>query len=588
MSWIKPTVVPGLCLVLLTACGGGSDDNNTDSGADQGDTNQATVTLTPRATKTFSFSWNDVPKETEYRLLENPDGASGYSEVAVIPADSTAYDLKVSLPQRVNASYILQACNIKGCIDSDEVFVSSSLAEAVGYFKASNTEKADQFGYGVSLSWDGRVMAVSAAEEDNGAGAVYVFTDSNGDWSQQAYIKASNTNDFDKFGSSLALSSDGSVLAVGASREKSAATGINGDQTDNSANHSGAVYLFTQSDGTWSQQAYIKASNTEENDEFGISLALSADGGTLAVGAEDEDSNAIGIDGNQADNTVNNSGAVYVYTQSGDAWSQQAYIKASNTGMGDFFGSSLALSIDGNILAVGARGESSNDSGVDADQLNDAATSSGAVYIFNRDDGSWLQQAYIKASNPDAGDLFGSSLALSSDGSVLAVGARQEDSYATGINGNQSDNSAGNSGAVYLFAQSNGTWSQQAYIKASNTEKDLFGYSLALSVDGRFLTVGATAESSSAIGIDGNQMDNSAQTSGAVYVFAQNSGIWSQQAYIKASNTGGSDMFGYSLALSSDRSLLAVGASREGSSATGINGDQDDNTEVLSGAVYLY
>src|SRR5690606_19004546 len=110
-------------------------------------------------------------------------------------------------------------------------------------------------------------------------------------------IKASNTGGAsgddvygDKFGTSIALSADGSTLAVGACLEDSAATGIDGDQGDNSAGHAGAVYVFARSDTTWVQQAYIKASNTEAADYFGGSVALSADGSTLAVGAWREDS----------------------------------------------------------------------------------------------------------------------------------------------------------------------------------------------------------------------------------------------------------------------------------------------------------
>jgi len=606
MIWIKRTCLLALCLVFLSACGGGGSGGGDVGGEDPVTAPPAPVaTLTPTATKTFAFSWSDVSEETEYHLLENPDGASGYSEVAEIPADSTEYNLTVSLPQRVNASYILQACNSGGCTDSDEIFVTGSLAEAVGYFKASNTEADDLFGYQVALSADGRVMAVAAAQENSGAtgsngdqadnsvehsGAVYVFVQSDGVWSQQAYLKASNPGVWDFFGTSLSLSADGGVLAVSASGEGSNATGIDGDQTNDSAPTSGAVYVFTQSGGAWSQQAYIKASNAQKSDNFGRSLALSADGNTLAVGAYAEDSNATGIDGNQADNSASASGAVYLFTQSADTWSQQAYIKASNTEASDYFGHRVALSSNGNVLAVSAKNEDSAATGIDGDQADNSATNSGAVYVFSRADGTWSQQAYIKASNPEENDWFGDSVALSSDGTVLAVGATGEDSAATGIDGDQTDNSVDLAGAVYVFTQSGDTWSQQAYIKASNsTGSDRFGASLALSADSRVLAVGADAEDSSATGINGDEADDSANSSGAVYLFSQNAGTWSQQAYVKASNTEEGDLFGVSgIALSSDGSVLAVGAWDESGGATGINGDQADNSAEGSGAVYLY
>jgi len=126
--------------------------------------------------------------------------------------------------------------------------------------------------------------------------------------------------------------------------------GGNGDASGNAAIYSGAVYVFSRAGTAGTQQAYIKASNTETYDQFGNSVAL--DGDTLAVGAYREDSSARGINGNQSDNSAGYSGAVYVFTRAGTTWTQQAYIKASNTDASDFFGYSVAL--DGDTLAVGA------------------------------------------------------------------------------------------------------------------------------------------------------------------------------------------------------------------------------------------
>ena len=271
---------------------------------------------------------------------------------------------------------------------------------------------------------------------------MYIFTRSGTTWSQQAYLKASNTERDDLFGYSVSLSGD--TLAVGARRESSSATGVNGSQSDNSTTRSGAVYIFTRSGTTWSQQAYLKASNTGAYDEFGSSVSLSGD--TLAVGAVGEASNATGVNGSQSDNSEGASGAVYVFTRTGTTWSQQAYLKASNTVTRDYFGFSVSLS--GDTLAVGAYIESSSATGVNGNQSDNSATRSGAVYIFTRSGTTWSQQAYLKASNTDAGDLFSSSVSLSGD--TLAVGAKSEASNATGVNGNQNDNSAGSSGAVYV------------------------------------------------------------------------------------------------------------------------------------------
>jgi len=467
-----------------------------------------------------------------------------------------------------------------------------SVLDQVVYGKASNTGASDQFGYTVALSGDtlavgayaesSAATGVNGSQADNGAGnsgAVYVFVRSGTTWTQQAYIKASNTGGNDAFGCSVALSGD--TLAVGAYGEDSAAPGINGNQTDNSAAASGAVYVYVRMGTTWTQQAYIKESNPEAVDLFGYAVALS--GNTLAVGAYLEDSAAIGVNGNQTDNTALDSGAVYVFVRTGTTWTQQAYLKASNTGASDNFGRSVALS--GDTLAVGTFFEDSAATGLNGNQADNVAADAGAVYVFFRNGATWAQQAYVKASNTGGYDLFGYSVALSGD--TLAIGAYGEDSAATGVNGDQFNNTAGDSGAVYVFVRTGTTWTQQAYVKASNPGAiDYFGYSVALSGD--TLAVGAYFEDSAAIGVNGDQADNAAVSSGAAYVFVRTGTTWAQQAYVKASNTGPSDQFGYSVALSGD--TLAVGAFLETSSAVGVNpaNGQTDNSVASAGAVYLF
>jgi hypothetical protein len=208
--------------------------------------------------------------------------------------------------------------------------------------------------------------------------------------------------------------------------------------------------------------------------------------------------------------------------------------------------------------------------------------------VFVRTGSAWTQQAYIKASNSIAGTWFGRSLSLSGD--TLAVAAPDENSSSTGINGDQANTNASISGAVYVFTRTGTTWTQQAYIKASNTDYlDNFGISVCLSGD--ILAVGAPNEASVAKGIGGDQADNSGLGAGAVYLFTRTGTTWTQQAYIKASNTDERDTFGFSVAISGD--TLAVGAPNEGSNATGINGDQTDNSAFISstgqgaGAAYI-
>ncbi len=410
------------------------------------------------------------------------------------------------------------------------------------YIKASNTGAGDQFGHSVTLSADGALLAISAPGEDSsatgidgdqtsnattGSGAVYLFRRAvAGAWTQEAYIKASNTGAGDQFGASLALSSDGSTLAVGANSEDASATGIDGDASADTATDSGAVYVFRRTAGAWAQEAYVKASNTGANDFFGRSVALSADGTTLAIGADLEDSIATGVGGDQTNNASQDSGAVYVFRRSvTGAWTQEVYIKASNTGLVDSFGGAIALSADGATLAVGAYREDSTATGINGDQTSDPSLpsegNSGAVYVFQRAAGAWAQEAYVKASNTGAADYFGWSVSLSADGAALAVGATGEASNSTVIGGSQTNNSASNSGAVYTFRRAEtGTWTQEAYVKASNTgASDQFGRWIVLSGDGSTLAVGTNFEDSSATGIGGDQTNNAAADSGAVYVF---------------------------------------------------------------------
>jgi hypothetical protein len=353
-------------------------------------------------------------------------------------------------------------------------------------------------------------MGINGDQTNNSvpnSGAVYVFHRSGSTWTQEAYLKASNTGADDDFGYTVAL--DGDTLAVGANGEASNATGINGDQTNNSVPNSGAVYVFHRAGSTWTQEAYLKASNTGAQDAFGGSVALSGD--TLAVGAIYEGSNATGINGDQTDNTASSSGAVYVFHRAGSTWTQEAYLKASNTGAGDHFGYAVALSSD--TLAVGARYEDS--SGINGEQSSNGRPNSGAVYVFRRAGSNWTQEAFLKASYPDDHDRFGSAVAL--DGDTLAVGAELESSGSVGINGNQVDDFLPQSGAVYVFSRAGFAWTQNAYLKASNPDAyDNFGWSVALSGD--TLAVGSRNEASNATGINGNQTNNAASSSGAVYV----------------------------------------------------------------------
>ena len=326
------------------------------------------------------------------------------------------------------------------------------------YLKASNTDAGDHFGRAVAV--DGDTIVIGASGEDSNAtgtngnqtdnnasssGAAYVFVRSGGVWTQQAYLKASNAQGGDQFGHAIAI--DGDTIVVGAFSEDSSATGVNGNQADNSALLSGAAYVFTRTGGVWSQQAYLKASNTGANDRFGDTVGISGD--TIVVGAYIEDSSATGVNGNGADNGASWSGAAYVFTRTGGVWTQEAYLKASNTEADDRFGHTVGIS--GDTIVVGAGFEDSNATGVNGNQIDNSASTSGAAYAFVRSGGTWMEGAYLKASNTQMNDYFGYGYGVTVDVDTIVVGAEHEDSSATGVNGDQSDNSAPGSGAAYVF-----------------------------------------------------------------------------------------------------------------------------------------
>ncbi|MCC6206740.1 MAG: hypothetical protein IT488_01110 [Gammaproteobacteria bacterium] len=581
--------------------------------------------------KQVRLSWLAVSGIDAYRVMRSTDGGDTYTEIGADPTALSFTDtpVNVHLNDWVNLSYKVQSCVGQ---DEDEVCIDSNIlsplnsARATGYFKASNTATEDNFGYAVALSGDGNTLVAGAPFEDSDAsgvfqtlphgaedndaaadsGAAYVFVrDVDGAWTQQAYLKASNSGAGDQFGFALGLSDDGSTLTVGAPFEDSDASGVfqtlpHGAENNDAAADSGAAYVFVRDiDGVWTQQAYVKASNAEAGDGFAAAIALSGDGDTLAAGAAQEDSNGSA----ETDNSADASGAAYVYARAGASWSFEDYLKASNAEAGDSFARSLSLSVDGDTLAVGAPLEDSNASG----EGDNSAANSGSAYVYARTGASWNQEAYVKAATaatvPDivAGDNFGFAVAVSGNGATLAVGAPFEDSAALSLDGVATDdceitggvNCAVDSGAAYVYLRGGATWNPQAYVKATNTEEvDLFGQVLRLTANGDMLAVGAVQEDSQTTGVGGEQSDNAANNSGAAYLFARVGSDWSDLAYVKASTSGEDDNFGFALDLSSNGTTLVASAPFEDGDATGVGGEvgdeQDDDSAADAGAVYLY
>lgn len=431
------------------------------------------------------------------------------------------------------------------------------------YLKVSNAEAGDLMGWSVALQGD--TIAVGAPHENSiqttianssslptaagdddseaQAGAVYVFVRSGNTWSQQAYLKASNSDWHDNLG--LRIDLDGDTIVAGVQDDSDQTTisnsgslpGVGGPNELEFG--SGAVWVFVRTGTTWSQQAFLKASNAESLDSLGASVAI--DGDTIVAGAQGENSNQTTISHTGSlptpagdDDSAAAAGAAYVFVRSGTTWSLQAYLKASNAEAGDAFGTSVA--IDGDTVVVGANSEDSAVTTVaNAGALptpagdDDSAADSGAAYVFVRTGTTWSQQAYLKAPNAEAGDLFGRPVAI--DGDTIVVGAYWEDSAATSVANNDAlptpandDDNALNAGAAYVFERTGTTWSQKAYLKAPNAEIwDSFG---TVDISGSTIVSGAFNEDSASAAIAGSDAlptpagdDDSGTYAGAAYVF---------------------------------------------------------------------
>ena len=345
----------------------------------------------------------------------------------------------------------------------------------------------------------------------------------------------------DQFGGASALSGDGTTLVISA------------PQSDSSK---GSVYLFEKSNNTWTQSLKISDNDggTGELDVpmsgtsyFGAGVSLSADGTLLAVGAYGQDSFK---------------GAVYLFKKTNGTWAQSLKISDNDGGAGELdisltaghaLGTSVALSQDGTLLAIGSRD----------------ASHKGAVYLFEKSGSTYVQKLKISDNESGTGELdvqlgvfsyFGSSIDFSADTTLMAVGADS-------VNGR---------GAVYLFEKRDGAWTQTLKIydisgDADEGELDIelsssdgFGIDVSLSDDGTLLVVGAY----------GTDKGETPDEVGAVYLFEKSSGTWSQSLEMSDNNGGTGkfdislsedDFFGTAVTISDNRDLLVIGAGGDSS-----------------------
>jgi trimeric autotransporter adhesin len=305
----------------------------------------------------------------------------------------------------------------------------------------------------------------------------------------------------------LALSSD--LLAVGVPGMEHTACAA-GHDVDQQVTNAGGVYLFERSDdGSFEQIAFLTTPHPITDGLFGGTLALTGD--HLFVGAPGEDS--LSEDGEVL---AAKGGAVYLFERDGSDWSELARLVPENPTTNASFGSALAIS--GDAVAIGAFLDSHSERGVNPTPIAGiTALLSGAAYVFREQDGHYQQEAYIKAENADANDIFGTSLAL--EGDTLVVGAMLEAAahplpHADAATlGATVDNKMFGAGAVYVYRRNDDGWRFDGYIKAPEPQYGSgFGNALAMH-DGRLL-IGAVNE-----GIEGSATDPDQDDSGAAYLF---------------------------------------------------------------------
>jgi peptidoglycan hydrolase-like protein with peptidoglycan-binding domain len=296
----------------------------------------------------------------------------------------------------------------------------------------------EQFGGFASITSDGSRVAIGAIAAGGGEGAVYVFSRSGTTWTLEQKLNASDGASDDALGP-VSISLDGTRIGVGA-------------YTKNS--NQGAVYVFSRSGTTWTEEQKLTASDGATGDFFGIFVVLNSDASRIGIGATSANSGK---------------GAVYVFSRSATTWTQEQKLTASDGTSGDNFGVSLSFSSDASRIAIGANG------------LN---SFQGAAYVFSRSATTWTQEQKLTASDAATGDNFGgpNSTSLSSDATILAVGA-------------SGDNS--NVGAAYVFSRSATTWTQDQKLTASDgASGDRLGFSSNISGDGELFVAGAVGVSS--------------------------------------------------------------------------------------------
>ncbi len=455
--------------------------------------------LNPDTVDTTTLIVDDGEKLLGGFVYLNDDNRSITYDAGKLLASDKHYNL--SLSSQIEDSY-------GNSIESQEL--QALMSNLSGKVTASDGTASDWFGGSISISADGTRAIVGAYEDDDSgddSGSVYIFTKSGDTWSETKLTASDGAAD-DFFGRSVSISADGTTAIVGAHKD------------DDSGDDSGSVYIFTKSGDTWSETK-LTASDGAADDFFGRSVSISADGTTAIVGAYGDDDKGPF------------SGSAYIYTKSGETWSEIKLVprdevtsvepmSGSIIHENKQFGYSVSISADGDTVIVGAYG---------ADILPPAG--GGEFYIYTKSGGTWSEELLIVGFIPDG--YLGYDVSISADGTTAIIGAYGE------------DNGGSDSGSAYIYTKSGGTWSETKLMASDASSVDWFGKSVSISADGITAIVGAYMD------------DDGGTNSGSVYIYTKSGETWSE-IKVTASDGAASDNFGTSVSISADGTTAIVGA----------------------------
>jgi hypothetical protein len=366
-------------------------------------------------------------------------------------------------------------------VPNDKIGVTTSTGLAYVFDRVGNSfnqvgiltgslavDSTDGFGLSLATSVDGKTIIIGVTGDEIGVttstGLAYVFDRVGNSFNQVGILTGSYSVDsFDGFGNSVATSADGKTIVVGAYGDEIGITST-----------TGLAYVFDRIGNSFNQVGILTGSySVDSNDGFGNSVVTSADGKTIIVGAPGD---KIGV--------TTNTGLVYVFDRMGDSFNQVGILTGSYAASSfDFFGSSVATSADGKTIIVGA--------------LSDEIGATGLVYVFDRMDDSFNQVGILTGSYADSSfDFFGSSVATSADGKTIVVGARQGENP--------------NAGIVCIFKRQGNSFNQVGILTGSYAFEsyDNFGQVVTISADGKTIFVEVQSD-----GI------NALISTGIVYVF---------------------------------------------------------------------